>query len=96
MNAAMVDVSSSGAMSCTWALPTGAPRTESIASRTPWSALISSWTTIIPRWSWYQAMAASRSGTAMPTWSIPVTRALASIGRASGRTSTCSVVMVQR
>jgi hypothetical protein len=35
MNLAIVDVSSSGDMSWIWALPLGAPRTDSMASRTP-------------------------------------------------------------
>ena len=47
--------------------------TSSIASRTPCSSLTSMCTQRIPKLASYMAMAASRSATAMPTWSIWVT-----------------------
>ena len=66
--------------------------TPSIASRTPCSSLVSSWSTSMPNLSRYSAMATSRSGTAIPTWSMAVNRWVgrslalmwASLGRGSG------------
>lgn len=80
MNFAMVEFSSRGARSCRAVLPAAAPGNDSIASRTPCPSFTSSWVETIPRCSLYHAIAASRSGTAMPTWSIAVTRS-ARMGR---------------
>src|SRR5687768_3379259 len=46
--------------------------TASIASRTPCSSLTSVWTQRIPKLFSYSSIAASRSATAMPTWSMCV------------------------
>ena len=57
--------------------------TASIASRTPWSSLTSSCTLASPNVSPYQAIASSRSGTAMPTWSMR-RNTVATVTHASG------------
>jgi hypothetical protein len=62
----MVESGDSGASNCSSVAEASSP-TRSIASRTPISSLTSSWTTRIPNVRAYQAIASSRSATAMPT-----------------------------
>ena len=52
------------------------PGADSIASRTPCSSLTSVCVATRPKVSAYQAIASSRSATAMPTWSIADDRVL--------------------
>ncbi len=73
MNFPIGESGRSGARS--WTAAPVSPGADSIASRTPCSSLVSTWVATRPSVSAYQVMAASRSGTAMPTWSTPVTKA---------------------
>ena len=66
-NFAIAESGRSGASS--WMRVSPSP-TASIASRTPCSSLISSCTACRPKVRAYQAIASSRSATAMPTWSM--------------------------
>ena len=68
----MAESGRSGASSWIAVMPSGPPSAaDSMASRTPCSSLTSVCVATSPKVSPYQAIASSRSATAMPTWSMP-------------------------
>ena len=67
----MVEPGSVGEISWTRTAPGSSPGAANMASCTCCSALVSRWVTTSPRTRVWKSIAASRSGTARPTWSIP-------------------------